>query len=59
MHVRGSDRMSDDVVEPFLLQAALLARTRRGRLATAKAYEHLNISYTPRDEDGKLFELTE
>ncbi|MGB2821208.1 MAG: Holliday junction branch migration DNA helicase RuvB [Phycisphaerae bacterium] len=30
-----------DVVEPFLLQAGLLARTRRGRLATTKAYQHL------------------
>jgi len=30
-----------DVVEPFLLQIGFLARTRRGRLATVKAYEHL------------------
>ncbi len=30
-----------DVVEPFLLQAGLLARTRRGRLATTRAYQHL------------------
>jgi len=44
-----------DVVEPFLLQSGLLARTRRGRLATIKAYEHLNIKYTPRPEDGDLF----
>ena len=35
-----------DVVEPFLLQAGLLARTRRGRLTTIKAYEHLGA--TPR-----------
>ncbi len=45
-----------DVVEPFLLQIGLLARTRRGRLATIKAYEHLNVKYTPRPEDRKLFE---
>jgi holliday junction DNA helicase RuvB len=30
-----------DVVEPYLLQVGMLARTRRGRLATAKAFEHL------------------
>jgi len=30
-----------DVVEPYLLQVGLLARTRRGRLVTIKAYEHL------------------
>ena len=30
-----------DVVEPFLLQAGMLARTRSGRLATIKAYKHL------------------
>ncbi|MCD4699980.1 MAG: Holliday junction branch migration DNA helicase RuvB [Phycisphaerae bacterium] len=45
-----------DVVEPFLLQIGFLARTRRGRLATIKAYEHLGAKYTPREENGKLFE---
>ena len=44
-----------DVVEPFLLQIGLLARTRRGRLATAKAYEHLGISEASRREQGELF----
>ncbi len=46
-----------DVVEPFLLQTAMLARTRRGRLATDKAYAHLGL--TPpadRDERAPLFE---
>ncbi len=42
-----------DVVEPFLLQVGFLARTRRGRLATVKAYEHLNRKYDrPPDESG-------
>jgi Holliday junction DNA helicase RuvB len=45
----------EDVVEPFLLQMGLLARTRRGRLATMKAYEHLKVQYVPRPEDGELF----
>jgi len=41
-----------DVVEPFLLQAALLARTRRGRSATIKAYEHLGVKPPPAIEGG-------
>ena len=45
-----------DVVEPFLLQAGMLARTRRGRLATAKAYEHLGVEYTPGEDSAKLFD---
>jgi Holliday junction DNA helicase RuvB len=34
----------EDVVEPFLIRAGLLARTPRGRLATASAYRHLGLS---------------
>ncbi len=45
-----------DVVEPYLLQAGLLARTRRGRLATIKAYEHLGVKDVPqREDDATLF----
>jgi Holliday junction DNA helicase RuvB len=32
-----------DVYEPFLIQAGFLARTPRGRVATPRAYEHLNL----------------
>ena len=46
-----------DVVEPFLLQTGLLARTRRGRIATAAAYEHLGIAGAPETpKQGDLFE---
>ena len=45
-----------DVVEAFLLQAGMLARTRRGRLATMKAYEHLKVAYVPRPEEPGLFD---
>ncbi len=45
-----------DVVEPFLLQTHLLARTRRGRLATEKAHKHLGLPYTPHPEEPGLFE---
>ena len=35
----------EDVYEPYLLQNGYLKRTPRGRVATEKAYRHLNISY--------------
>jgi len=46
-----------DVLEPYLLQIGLLARTRRGRLATIQAYKHLKIK-PPADRNGTggLFE---
>jgi Holliday junction DNA helicase RuvB len=48
-----------DVVEPFLLQTGLLARTRRGRLATMKAYQHLGITPPPTRDETPLFEEPE
>ena len=33
----------EDIVEPFLIRIGLLARTPRGRLATAAAYQHLGL----------------
>jgi len=45
-----------DVVEPFLLQVGLLARTRRGRLVTIKGYEHLGVKPSGKITDRKLFE---
>lgn len=46
-----------DVVEPYLLQIGLLARTRRGRLATIKAYDHLGLKPPPPSEGESLFDL--
>ena len=37
----------EDVYEPYLMQIGFLARTPRGRVATASAYEHLGIEYDP------------
>jgi Holliday junction DNA helicase RuvB len=34
----------EDVVEPYLMQQGLLARTPRGRVATALAYRHLRLT---------------
>jgi Holliday junction DNA helicase RuvB len=33
----------EDVLEPFLLQQGLLKRTPRGRVLTARAFEHLGL----------------
>jgi len=33
----------EDEVEPFLLRSELVVRTPRGRVVTARAYEHLNL----------------
>lgn len=35
----------EDVYEPYLLQIGFINRTARGRVATAKAYEHLQIEF--------------
>ncbi len=40
----------EDVVEPFLLQEGFVKRTRSGRVATEKAYDHLGI-----DHNASLF----
>jgi holliday junction DNA helicase RuvB len=34
-----------DVVEPYLLQLGFIERTPQGRVATRRAYEHLNLPY--------------
>ncbi len=44
-----------DVYEPYLLQLGFLGRTPRGRVATRRAYEHLNIDYPEKFEQGGLF----
>lgn len=36
----------EDVYEPYLLQIGFLNRTPRGRMATARAYEHFKIPYS-------------
>ncbi|CAI3223865.1 Holliday junction branch migration DNA helicase RuvB [Desulfovibrio legallii] len=36
-------RTLEDIYEPYLIQCGFLKRTPRGRVATARAYRHLNI----------------
>jgi Holliday junction DNA helicase RuvB len=43
----------EEVNEPYLLQLGLLERTPRGRVATARAYEHLGFEY-PENRQRKL-----
>ena len=47
----------EDVIEPFLLQRGLVARTRRGRVATPAAYKHLGLQPPAADsaEESSLF----
>lgn len=47
----GEDAVTiEDVYEPYLLQLGFIARTPKGRVALASAYEHFNI---PLSEDKK------
>jgi Holliday junction DNA helicase RuvB len=47
-----------DVYEPYLMQVGFLQRTPRGRVATARAYQHLGLPPRERPEtpQGKLWE---
>ena len=36
----------EDMYEPYLIQKGFIMRTRTGRVATAKAYEHMGYNYT-------------
>ena len=43
----------EEVIEPYLIQLGLLERTARGRVATQKAYEHLDFE-VPENLQKKL-----
>ncbi len=47
-----------DVYEPYLMQLGFLQRTPRGRVATARAYQHLGLppKEKPEPPQGKLWE---
>ena len=49
------DTLSDEV-EPYLLRSELVIRTPRGRVVTAKAYNHLQVAPPQNAEgQGRLF----
>jgi Holliday junction DNA helicase RuvB len=45
------DTLSDEI-EPYLLREQLIVRTPRGRMATARAYQHLGKPHRPRPENA-------
>jgi Holliday junction DNA helicase RuvB len=45
----------EDLYEPFLIQEGFLQRTRRGRIATPRAYEHLGRIPPARSRNPSLF----
>jgi Holliday junction DNA helicase RuvB len=46
----------EEVYEPFLIQEGYIKRTSRGREATKKAYEHINVPYLANYHVTTLFE---
>jgi len=50
----GEERVTiEDVYEPYLIQEGYLQRTARGRIASARAYEHFGLKATGRQ--GEMF----
>lgn len=45
----------EEVYEPFLIQEGYIVRTPRGREATEKAYKHLNLGSSFKNNKGGLF----
>ncbi|QGY40572.1 Holliday junction branch migration DNA helicase RuvB [Pseudodesulfovibrio cashew] len=43
-------RTIEDIYEPYLIQCGFLKRTPRGRVATAKAYQHLKLRMEDEDQ---------
>ena len=41
----------EDVYDPYLIQNGFLNRTPRGRMATERAYHHLGLTFSQKDED--------
>jgi Holliday junction DNA helicase RuvB len=54
-----------DMVEPYLLKIGYVGRTRQGRVATAKAYQHLDLKAPPEAkskssaDEGDLFDASD
>lgn len=44
----------EDVIEPFLMQKKLIKRTKQGRVSTKKAFEHLGLKLSKKQQE-KLF----
>jgi len=53
--VNEEDRTIEDAHEPYLIQAGLISRTSRGRVATKLAYEHLGLK-PPLEQQQELWD---
>ena len=42
----------EDVLEPFLIQQGYITRTSRGRMVTAKAYQHFGLAHPGKDNNN-------
>ena len=42
-----------DVYEPYLIQMGFVTRTPRGRVATTRAYKHLNLPYKEKEQTNQ------
>jgi Holliday junction DNA helicase RuvB len=50
----GEDKAAiEDIYEPYLIQLGFLVRTARGRVATAKAFQHFGITPKHKDDSGQ------
>ncbi len=49
----GEERVTiEDVYEPYLIQIGFLNRTKKGRVVSRAAYNHLGLDYAGDDSDG-------
>ena len=46
----------EDVYEPFLITQGMIARTPRGRVALAAAYDHVGVTAPAKVQNGSLFD---
>ena len=46
----------EEVIEPYLLQQGLIARTPRGRMLARKGWDHLGLAMPEPADQGRLFE---
>jgi Holliday junction DNA helicase RuvB len=47
----------EDVLEPFLIQQGYITRTSRGRMVTAKAYQHFGLAHPGKDNNNDPADL--
>ena len=56
MAVGEEPQTVEEVAEPYLVRAGMLARTPRGRVATLAAWAHLGLAPPPAEASPTLFD---